>query len=183
MMGESTAAVLLTLVILSMLLVCSESFVSNPQQHRTGRCSIIYPATTRCGHFVQKAHEVSVIGVDGEKKTVQMGDGDTILDSLENANIEAPHSCRTGLCTDCAAFVKAGLNNIKLDAAVLDPAVSARGFILTCSSSVVGPGVEMELGKHEEMYDAQYGTFRDDHEAAQKGSKNTGIPLPGFTEA
>lgn len=53
----------------------------------------------------------------------------------------------------CAAMVTANLDNVKLEAAVLDPDISARGFVLTCSSTVAGPGVELEIGVGDKMYD------------------------------
>lgn len=55
----------------------------------------------------------------------------------------------------CAAMVTANLGNVELDAAVLDPDISARGFVLTCSATVAGPGVELELGVGDKMYDVR----------------------------
>lgn len=50
-------------------------------------------------------------------------------------------------------MVTANLGNVELDAAVLDPDISARGFVLTCSATVAGPGVELILGVGDKMYD------------------------------
>lgn len=52
-------------------------------------------------------------------------------------------------------MVTANLGNVKLDAAVLDPDISARGFVLTCSATVAGSGVELELGVGDKMYDVR----------------------------
>lgn len=52
-------------------------------------------------------------------------------------------------------MVTANLDNVKLEAAVLDPDISARGFVLTCSSTVAGPGVELEIGVGDKMYDVR----------------------------
>lgn len=52
-------------------------------------------------------------------------------------------------------MVSANLDNVELEAAVLDPDISARGFVLTCSSTVVGPGVELEIGVGDKMYDVR----------------------------
>lgn len=54
-------------------------------------------------------------------------------------------------------MVTANLDNVKLEAAVLDPEISARGFVLTCSATVEGEGVELELGVGERMYDVSVG--------------------------
>lgn len=50
-------------------------------------------------------------------------------------------------------MVTANLDNVKLEAAVLDPEISAMGFVLTCSATVEGAGVELELGAGEKMYE------------------------------
>ena len=47
-----------------------------------------------------RSHDVSVTLPDGEVKTVTMKKGEIILEALETYGIEAPHSCRTGLCTE-----------------------------------------------------------------------------------
>ncbi|CAM9623717.1 unnamed protein product [Chrysoparadoxa australica] len=80
-------------------------------------------------------------------------------------------SCRTGLCTECAALVEKGMESVSLDAAVLDPEVTAKGFILTCSARITGPSVELLSGQNEQMYDAQYGSFREDHDSMQGTKK------------
>lgn len=49
----------------------------------------------------------------------------------------------------------ANLDNVHLEAAVLDPDISARGFVLTCSATVEGPGVELILGVGDKMYDVR----------------------------
>jgi len=72
--------------------------------------------------------------------------------------------------------------NIAYDAAVLDPETTEKGYILTCSTRVIGEGVEIVLGKHEEMYESQYGEFRKDHEDSQKSNQKGGL-FGGITSA
>lgn len=50
-------------------------------------------------------------------------------------------------------MVTANLDQVKLEAAVLDPDISAMGFVLTCSATIEGPGVELELGAGDKMYE------------------------------
>lgn len=50
-------------------------------------------------------------------------------------------------------MVTSNLENVKLEAAVLDPDISARGFVLTCSATIEGTGVELELGVGDKMYE------------------------------
>ncbi|CAM9315640.1 unnamed protein product [Scytosiphon promiscuus] len=130
------------------------------------------------------AHDITVTLQDGGIRTVMAEEGQSILDALEAHDIDAPHSCRSGLCTECAAMVTANLDNVKLEAAVLDPDISARGFVLTCSATVAGPGVALELGVGDKMYDAQYGEFRKGHDDAQNSKPGKwNLPFPDVSGA
>jgi ferredoxin len=134
----------------------------------------------RYGLIANNAFNVKVI--DGEEKVVSMSADDTILNELERLGYDAPYSCRTGLCTECAAKVN-NINAVKLDAAVFDPETTAKGYILTCSSRVKGDDLVLILNQHAEMYESQYGNFRKDHEESQaKIVNNKGI-MGGFKSA
>ncbi|CAM9675528.1 unnamed protein product [Hapterophycus canaliculatus] len=131
-----------------------------------------------------RAHDVTVTLEDGGIRSVMAEDGQSILDALEAHDIDAPHSCRSGLCTECAAMVTANLDNVELEAAVLDPEISARGFVLTCSATVAGPGVALELGVGDKMYEAQYGEFRKGHDDAQNSKPGKwNLPFPDVSGA
>eukprot|EP00752_Nemacystus_decipiens_P010008 g8923.t1 len=81
-------------------------------------------------------------------------------------------------------MVTANLGNVELDAAVLDPDISARGFVLTCSATVAGPGVELELGVGDKMYDAQYGELVQGHNDAQSSKPGKwNLPFPDVSGA
>lgn len=54
----------------------------------------------RYGRVLFGAHDVSVKLPGGEIRTVAVEEGDSILEALEAHDIDAPHSCRTGLCTE-----------------------------------------------------------------------------------
>lgn len=103
-------------------------------------------------------YEVTVI-LNGEEKVVSIPKDNNILAGLMDTDLNPPHSCRAGLCTECAAFVEEGMEQIQFEAAILDPKVSKLGFILTCSARVNGPGVKLKLGAGDDMYEAQYGNF------------------------
>lgn len=47
-----------------------------------------------------RAHDISVTLPAGEVRTVAVEEGQSILDALEADDIDAPHSCRSGLCTE-----------------------------------------------------------------------------------
>lgn len=54
----------------------------------------------RYGQVLFGAHDVSVKLPGGEVRTVAVEEGSIILEALEAHDIDAPHSCRTGLCTE-----------------------------------------------------------------------------------
>ena len=113
---------------------------------------------------------------DGKDETISVPESETLLDALINAGIDAPYSCRTGLCTECAARVTEGLDNVALQPSVTEEKTTAKGFVLTCASNVTGPGVVLELDQGDAMYDSQYGNFRDDHQAMQtEGAQKKGF--------
>ena len=103
-------------------------------------------------------YEITVI-LNGSEKKLSISGADNILSGLLDSDYKAPHSCRSGLCTECAAFVEEGMENIEFEAAFLDPKVADLGFILTCSAKIKGTGVKLKLGAGEDMYEAQYGEF------------------------
>lgn len=49
---------------------------------------------------LRRAHDILVTLPGGEKQMVVVDDGQTILEALETKDIDAPHSCRSGLCTE-----------------------------------------------------------------------------------
>lgn len=59
------------------------------------------PATkSRHGSCALRAHDVTVTLEDGGVRSVVAEEGQSILDALEAHDINAPHSCRSGLCTE-----------------------------------------------------------------------------------
>ena len=74
---------------------------------------------------------VKLDGVDHEL-TVPT-DGETILNTALDAGIDAPFSCKGGICTTCKAKLLKG--NVRMDAnyALTDKEVK-NGFILVCQS-------------------------------------------------
>ena len=56
---------------------------------------------------------------------------------------------------DCAAFIVDGRESVELQAAVLDDETTGKGFILTCSAKVTGPGLVLALGVGDDMVSIQ----------------------------
>lgn len=81
---------------------------------------------------VDHASVVSMI-VDGARHEVVLEPGETIIDGALRAGIEAPFSCKGGMCCTCRAKVVSG----EVDMAVnysLEPWELEAGFVLTCQS-------------------------------------------------
>ena len=76
---------------------------------------------------------VTVI-LDDEEDTFDLEtDGDTILDEVESYGIDAPFSCRGGICCTCKAKVLKGSARMDTNMALTDSEVE-EGYILTCQA-------------------------------------------------
>jgi hypothetical protein len=51
----------------------------------------------------------------------------------------------------------------------LSPEQSEKGFVLTCQSHPAGPGLELELGLYDTVYETQYGQY--ERKAESEGKK------------
>lgn len=72
--------------------------------------------------------------LDGIETTFELSEqGDSILNGALDAGVDAPYSCKGGVCTTCMAKVTEG--SVKMDAnyALTDKEVK-NGFILCCQS-------------------------------------------------
>ena len=57
----------------------------------------------------------------------------SVLDAVLEKDIDAPYSCRGGVCSTCIAKVKAGNAVMKKNQILTDQEIEA-GFILTCQA-------------------------------------------------
>lgn len=77
--------------------------------------------------------EVTVI-LDHEKHTFEMKTGNaTILDLVEKNGMDAPYSCRGGVCCSCKAKVIEGKATMRVNYSLTDEEVN-QGYILTCQA-------------------------------------------------
>ncbi|MGH1352959.1 MAG: 2Fe-2S iron-sulfur cluster-binding protein [Methyloligellaceae bacterium] len=69
----------------------------------------------------------------GSVNTVKIGDNDTVLEAMIDANLNPPHSCMSGTCGTCKAKLVSG--NVEMDSylALTDEEMSS-GYILCCQA-------------------------------------------------
>ena len=118
------------------------------------------PAPRAEGHMVEISHE-------GRTASVFVQPHETILMALERSRSSLsmsslPFDCQRGNCLTCSGLVKEGSSSIVRGDDGLAPAVGdnlrKKGFVLTCSSYVVGEGVKIELGQNEAAWTETYQT-------------------------
>jgi ring-1,2-phenylacetyl-CoA epoxidase subunit PaaE len=80
----------------------------------------------------QSVDAVLRVTIDGEEHTVSVPAGKTILESVIAAGLDAPYSCRSGICTTCMAVAEGSFDTSKNIA--LGPDDFEQGYILTCST-------------------------------------------------
>lgn len=73
----------------------------------------------------------------------EIKDGETVLDVLLAGGVDAPYSCRQGICGDCIVRVLAGEPDHRDD--VLTDRERADGMFTTCSSQALSPILELDL--------------------------------------
>jgi ring-1,2-phenylacetyl-CoA epoxidase subunit PaaE len=85
---------------------------------------------------VQKFDGVSKVTVlidDDEASFELAGKGSSILDAVESEGLDAPYSCRGGVCSSCKAKVLEGNASMDLNYSLTDEEVK-EGYILTCQA-------------------------------------------------
>ena len=101
---------------------------------------------------------------NGLEKTVDVSEGTSLLEASEKIFDGVESSCRNGVCTTCAAQIIDGKSSIKMAVHGLgEPQINA-GYVCACQTYCVGPGVVVELGKYDEVYETQYGQFEKSYQ-------------------
>ncbi|MEZ4984322.1 MAG: ferredoxin--NADP reductase [Saprospiraceae bacterium] len=84
----------------------------------------------------------AIVTLRGEKLTLDVPAGKTILDAMLAAKHDAPYSCMAGACSTCMAKVTKG--SVTMDACyALDDDEVAAGYILSCQAHPGPEGVEL----------------------------------------
>ncbi|MFF5301977.1 PDR/VanB family oxidoreductase [Streptomyces sp. NPDC013161] len=98
------------------------------------------PVADTAAHAADGTFTVRLGRTGGE---YEIKDGETVLDVLLAAGVDAPYSCRQGICGDCIVRVLAGLPDHRDD--VLTDRERADGMFTTCSSRALSPILELDL--------------------------------------
>jgi len=90
-------------------------------------------ATDRASAVPIVSDRTAMIIHDGKTRTVDLGEGEAILDAALRAGLDLPWSCRGGMCSTCRAKLTEG-QAVMRENYSLEPWELAAGFILTCQS-------------------------------------------------
>jgi ferredoxin len=112
--------------------------------------------------------EVSYQGISCE---LSVRSNETILTAMERAGVsdrlaipELPHECRRGNCMTCTGLHTENSRQSSLQRGEdglsphMSKEVAKRGYVLTCSSHVVGDGLKLALGENHRAWNEMYRT-------------------------
>lgn len=124
------------------------------------------PSTSSISRSTNYTMQVSY---EGQSCSISVQPGETILAALERSSNtsslclpEMPADCRRGNCLTCTAshHPDSQKENIWRGEDGLAPCmsqcVSEKGYVLTCSSSIRGNGVHLNLGENHQVWDDVY---------------------------
>jgi ferredoxin len=83
------------------------------------------------------------VDLDGTRHSLRWPRDKSLVDTMLDAGIDVPHSCREGHCGSCVATVVSG--EVDMDACdILEPGDLADGLILGCQARPVSDDVHIE---------------------------------------
>uniref|UniRef100_A0A0G4I4U4 2Fe-2S ferredoxin-type domain-containing protein n=1 Tax=Chromera velia CCMP2878 TaxID=1169474 RepID=A0A0G4I4U4_9ALVE len=99
------------------------------------------------------------LNLKGQKATAIIPEGMSVLEAAEQIFEDAPFDCRNGVCTTCSAKVTGGKEgeDYLLNRDSLEGKQKEAGYQMTCQTYVKNKGCSFDLGKHDEVYQLQYG--------------------------
>lgn len=90
----------------------------------------------------------ATIILDGVSRTVEMArEGQSVLEAAEENSIEAPYSCKGGVCSTCRAKVMKGKMEMETNFALEDYEVE-QGYVLTCQARPLTDEVVVDYDQH-----------------------------------
>jgi len=85
----------------------------------------------------------ATIILDGDEYQATIKEGDVVLQAALDAGMDAPYSCRGGMCSTCRAKVTEGKADMKVNSALTDGEVE-EGYILTCQAFPLTPTITVD---------------------------------------
>ncbi|KAJ1401202.1 2Fe-2S ferredoxin-type domain-containing protein, partial [Ochromonadaceae sp. CCMP2298] len=89
---------------------------------------------------------------EGQRKTIEVDEGESILEAALNAGLDLPNDCKMGVCLRCSARVIEGI--VDQTGTTLDDSVVEQGFALTCMA-FPRSDVKIDCIPEDELVDAQ----------------------------
>lgn len=86
--------------------------------------------------------KITVI-LDDEETSFDMDQENLVLDSVLDQGLDAPYSCRGGICSTCMAHVKEGKAKMRKNQILTDDEVE-QGYILTCQAQPTTPTIVID---------------------------------------
>jgi len=129
--------------------VASSSAFASCSSSKTTRAVV---ANKRRGSS-QQLHATVVINHEGKDYTVEVQDGETILEAGLEAGIDLRHDCKMGVCMMCPAKRVSG--EVEQPNAMLSDDVVDQGFVLLCCSEPVNDDVKITTVDEDELLEVQ----------------------------
>jgi ring-1,2-phenylacetyl-CoA epoxidase subunit PaaE len=90
-------------------------------------------------------HSRVTVQLDGNTRVLEMSYyGNTILDALLETGVDAPYSCKNGMCSTCRARVTDGKVEMDVNYSLSDAEV-AKGYVLTCQARPTSEAVAVDF--------------------------------------
>lgn len=86
----------------------------------------------------------------GTEQTINVEEGEYIIEAAEKQGVEMPYSCRAGTCSTCLGRLLSG-QITQPEQKTLDEEQLSKGYILTCVSQPLSD-LEIEIDVEDELY-------------------------------
>ena len=83
------------------------------------------------------------VTLDGEETEFVMNQENVVLDAALDEGLDAPHSCRGGICSTCLALVTEGKAEMRKNQILTDSEVE-EGYVLTCQAQPITPTLKVD---------------------------------------
>jgi len=83
------------------------------------------------------------VTLDGEETEFVMNQENVVLDAALDEDLDAPHSCRGGICSTCLALITEGKAEMRKNQILTDSEVE-EGYVLTCQAQPITPTLKVD---------------------------------------